>query len=90
MNLDNEIISILNSLISNIEVKYYKNQNKKINSLIFNYEKKIKNLKRELLKNENKIYRTCVHVWEKDYDDYYSRYKICHKCNLSNIPCVYN
>lgn len=89
MNLDNELIRILNSIISKIEVKHYKHQNKNINSLIFNYEKKIKNLKKELCKNENKIFRTCEHVWEKDYDDYYSRYKICNICNLSNMPCVY-
>tara|TARA_Y100001970_G_C13993758_1_gene729595 strand:- start:201 stop:473 length:273 start_codon:yes stop_codon:yes gene_type:complete len=89
MNEHAELTSILNSVISKVEVRYYIEQNKRINNLIFEYEDEIKYLKKHMRKNESKIYKTCEHVWEKDYDDYYSRYKICHKCKLSNMPYVY-
>ena len=89
MNKHNELISILNSLISKVEVRHYIEENKNIHTIIFEYEDEIKYLKNHIRKNESKIYKTCEHVWERDYDDYYSRYKICHKCKLSNMPNVY-
>ena len=39
---------------------------------------------------EKIIYNTCNHNWEKDWDDPYSRYKVCSKCKLANMPYVYN
>ena len=85
----NEIEGVINSLICKVDVDFHISENKNIQELMYYYEREIKRLKRCIHKNEKKIYQTCEHVWEKDYDDYYSRYKICHKCKLSNMPYVY-
>ena len=57
---------------------------------IFAYERKIKLETKKIKKMEKEIYKTCNHNWEKDWDDPYSRYKVCSKCKLVNIPYVYN
>jgi len=56
------------------------------NEWIFQYERNIKKLKKKNKLLEKQIYKACNHNWVRDYDDLYSRYKICTKCKLSNIP----
>lgn len=85
----NEIKGVVNSLICKVDVDFHISENRNIQELMYHYEREIKRLKRCIHENEKKIYKTCEHIWEKDYDDYYSRYKICHKCKLANMPYVY-
>ena len=57
---------------------------------MWDLEKKINSLKKENKNLEKIIYKTCDHNWEKDWDDLYSRYKVCTKCKLANMPYVYS
>ena len=82
-----EIVNkLLDDLISNTIVKSYENHVKNMRSYIRNYYNKIDCLEKDIKLYEKKIYQTCNHDWVRDYDDRYSRYKICTKCGLSNIP----
>ena len=57
---------------------------------MWDLERKINALKKENKNLEKIIYKTCDHNWEKDWDDLYSRYKVCTKCKLANMPYVYS
>ena len=57
---------------------------------IWDLERKINALKKENKNLEKNIYKTCEHNWERDWDDLYSRYKVCTKCKLANMPYVYS
>tara|TARA_Y100001935_G_C17123186_1_gene416785 strand:- start:72 stop:356 length:285 start_codon:yes stop_codon:yes gene_type:complete len=56
---------------------------------IYTYEKMIKDRKNKIKELESTLYKTCNHHWERDWEDNYSRYKICNKCKLANMPYVY-
>ena len=85
-----QIISdIINNVINTIIVKELLNEKNYNNMWIFKYEKMIKELKNKNKNLEKEIYKTCNHNWEKDWDDLYSRYKICKKCKLANFPYGY-
>lgn len=86
----NQIVSdIIDNVINTIKVKELRCQICDNNNLIYDYEKTIKQLKNENNKIEKIIYKTCKHNWDRDYDDLYSRYKVCTKCKLVNYPYVY-
>tara|TARA_B100000242_G_C42629128_1_gene296225 strand:- start:206 stop:514 length:309 start_codon:yes stop_codon:yes gene_type:complete len=57
---------------------------------IYAYEREITREKQKLKDIEKTIYKTCKHNWVRDWDDLYSRYKVCSKCKLANMPYVYN
>jgi hypothetical protein len=57
---------------------------------IWDLERKMNALKKENKNLEKIIYKTCEHNWERDWDDLYSRHKVCTKCKLANIPYVYS
>ena len=57
---------------------------------IWDLERKINALKKENKNFEKIIYKTCDHNWERDWDDLYSRHKVCTKCKLANMPYVYS
>ena len=57
---------------------------------IYAYEREIMREKKKLKDIEKTIYKTCNHNWERDWDDLFSRYKVCSKCKLANMPYVYN
>ena len=85
-----QIISdIINNVINTIIVKELLNEKNYNNMWIFKYEKMIKELKNKNKNLEKEIYKTCNHNWEKDWDDLYSRYKVCKKCKLANFPYGY-
>lgn len=82
-NMMDEIINTKKTeeLLSNLRI--HKNN-------VYAYERKIRNEKQKIKTIEKIIYNTCNHNWEKDWDDPYSRYKVCSKCKLANMPYVYN
>ena len=88
-----EINSIINEIIDEVEntvrVNKLKSELYYNNEWIFQYERYIKKLKKENKLIEKQIYKTCNHNWVRDYDDLYSRYKVCTKCKLANLPYVY-
>jgi hypothetical protein len=86
----NQIVSdIIDNVINTIKVKELRCQICDNNNLTYDYEKMIKQLKNENNQIEKLIYKTCKHNWDRDYDDLYSRYKVCTKCKLVNYPYVY-
>ena len=86
----NQIVSdIIDNVINTIKVKELRCKIRDNNNLMYDYEKTIKQLKNENNKIEKIIYKTCKHNWDRDYDDLYSRYKVCTKCKLVNYPYVY-
>lgn len=87
----NQIISdIIDNVINTIKVKELRCQICDNNNLMYDYEKTIKQLKNKNKQIEKIIYKTCNHNWERDWDDLYSRYKVCTKCKLVNFPYTYN
>ena len=85
-----QIISdIIDNVMNTIKVNELRSQICDNNNLMYDYEKMIKQLKNKNKQIEKIIYKTCNHNWEKDWDDLYSRYKICKKCKLANFPYVY-
>ena len=71
-------------------VEEYLKQIKENNKVKYELQYKIKKIEIENKNLEKKIYKTCEHKWEKDWDDCYSRHKVCTKCKLANLPYVYN
>ena len=99
LNSENIILNkVLNKVLNNIiekiinthetEKLLYLVRNYRNN--IFSYEKKIKLESKKIKKLEKEIYKTCNHNRERDWDDPYSRYKVCSKCKLANMHYVYN
>ena len=91
MNILNDVLNdLIKEIINRHEtekiitlVRYYRNN-------IFRYERKIKKDSKKIKELEKRMYKTCNHNWEKDWDDPYSRYKVCSKCKLANMHYVYN
>lgn len=52
---------------------------------MFEYEQRIKNIKKDIREIEKKIYKKCEHNWERDYSCiglYTKPETVCTKCNL--------
>lgn len=81
---------ILDDIIRKIRVKELRCKIRDNHNFMYNCEKMIKQLKNENKEIEKIIYKTCNHNWERDWDDLYSRYKVCTKCKLVNFPYTYN
>ena len=89
MSVKQIVNDIIENIIIDIEVKDMLNEIKFNNLWINKYERAVLSLKKQNKEIEKEIYKTCNHNWEKDWDDLYSRYKICKKCKLANFPYGY-
>tara|TARA_Y100001970_G_scaffold229127_1_gene284134 strand:- start:3900 stop:4166 length:267 start_codon:yes stop_codon:yes gene_type:complete len=87
--MEQVVHDIIENIIIDIEVKEMLNEIKFNYLWINKYDREITKLKEQNKKIETKIYKTCNHNWERDWDDLYSRHKVCTKCKLGNFPYVY-
>ena len=88
------IQSIINNILDNVQnhihIKQLKDTISKNYTTINIYSNKINDLHNNIKHIEKKIFKCCKHKWVKDYNDLWSKYKVCSKCGLANMPHVYS